>query len=78
MKTWSKGVLQHFAHRNKKLNYEQTNFYDICKIFAANNVISLDEDFSQSTFPNWVVLRIELVKSVESVAILDIQAKKSY
>lgn len=64
-----------WRHEIQKSNYEQTNFYDIGKIFSANNVIRLYEDLSQSTFSDWIVLCIELVESVESVAILESQSK---
>ena len=37
------------------------------KILPLNQIIRLEEDFSQSRFANWIVFQIEFVESVERI-----------
>ena len=54
----------------KKYPNPFTYVYKLSKVFTTNVVISLDEDFSQFTFTDGVVLGVELVEAMESIAIL--------
>lgn len=42
----------------------------VCKVFSLNVIISLDEDLPKDGFSNRVVFGVELVKSMECVAVL--------
>ena len=42
----------------------------MCKVLSLDVIISFDEDFTQSAFPYWIILRIELVKPMEGVSVL--------
>lgn len=43
---------------------------DVCKVFPLNVVVGLDEDLSEDGLADGVVLGVELVEAVESVAVL--------
>lgn len=43
---------------------------DVCKVFALNVVVGLDEDLPEDGLADGVVLSVELVEAVESVAVL--------
>ena len=43
---------------------------DVTKVFALNVVVCFDEDLSQNRLADGIVLGIELVKPMESVAVL--------
>ena len=48
----------------------RTNFDDHGEVFSAHVVVGLDENFTQTTLSDRIVLGVELVEPVKSVAIL--------
>lgn len=46
---------------------------DVTKVFALNVVVCFDEDLSQDRLADGIVLGIELVEAMESVAVLQKQ-----
>ena len=59
-------------HKRHPELIQQTHFQNFSEVSAFDGIVSFDEDFSQATLSNWVVLRVELVKPMERIAILTI------
>ena len=55
---------------NQSITQKWNHLHDLSEVFSLNVVVCLDEDLSQPTLADRVVLGIELVKPVECVAVL--------
>ena len=47
-----------------------TDVQNVGEILSAHVVVGLDEDLAESAFADWIVFRVELVKTVKCVPIL--------
>lgn len=50
-------------------------FDDVCKVFAVQEVIRLEENFTQTRFADGIVFGVEFVKAMESVAVLKMNVR---
>ena len=61
----------------KEFSKNDNYLNDMSEVFSRYKVVCLDEYFSQSALSYWVVLGVELIKSVERVTILKIMENDS-
>lgn len=59
-------------HKTKKKKVQPSLQYlnDLCKVFAIEIIICLQEHLTQSRLSDWIIFGIELVETMESIPIL--------